>query len=174
MAYLWNRPATARCIFLRNTSSVSDLRCRGFPSARQGRITRPRPLGLRADKGRDFLRSYNGIVVLPEAKDTPPSLREASVGIRVPHAVRLELLLPPLAVLLWGRAVNGAVVPVASIDVDSDPRSPKDDVRPSPRPVHGAIDHETQTTPVELRPEDPLRLGVTAFRRAHSLTYQRT
>ena len=71
---------------------------------------------------------FRGILMLPDADNSPPQGAEPLVGVLVPFHVLAELPPPPLNIGFRLRTMNRAVVPKAPIDKDCKARSRKDDV----------------------------------------------
>jgi hypothetical protein len=69
-----------------------------------------------------------GILMLPNAKDSPPKFAQTPVGILVSFHVLANLTPPPFHVGLGPSAVGRAPVPKTSVDEDRKPCARKDDV----------------------------------------------
>lgn len=68
----------------------------------------------------DLIRYCFGVLVLPVAENSPSVVLEYVSNSLVALAVSSELCSPPVGVCFRNRAVDGALVPVASVDEDCD------------------------------------------------------
>lgn len=101
------------------------------------------------------------VFVLPNPNDEPadPSERRGGTGVSI--AIGLNLVGPPVGVVLREREVRRAAVPEAAIDEDCDPARTEHDIGASSAGwVRATVDSEPQPTPMELTSESDLRLRV--------------
>ena len=103
--------------------------------------------------------------MLPETQNLPSRRHQTPIGVGVTLSVRLELRGPPGLVGLGESGVNGARVPEASIDVDSDSLAGKHDIRSTPDTLDGRdIDAVTKSRMVQGLPQRKLwgRISLTS------------
>jgi len=108
-----------------------------------------------------------GCVVLPHSYDTPASLFELRVGVCVSSAIRLDLLAPPLGVLLWPCAVLRTPVPEAPVDENGDPEPWERDVGTAAGARQRVVDAKAKATAVKQRPKGGFGRGVSLSLRLH-------
>jgi hypothetical protein len=88
--------------------------------------------------------------MLPDAQDRPTPSTQALIGIPIALSIGLDLVAPPFGVRLRPGSMDGAPVPKASVQEDSQPRSWEDDVhRPCRARQETQMDPETKTATME-------------------------
>jgi hypothetical protein len=103
------------------------------------------------------LSSIIWVLVFPSAHHVPPGFGELRIGVRVSALVCLDLVAPPLRVLLWPRAVFGAAVPEAPVNEDRDAKLWKGDVGCSPKARDPIVNSESK--PVAMQTGSDRNLG---------------
>ena len=117
-------------------------------------LDRARP---EADGRFDGLRSSIRVLVLPNTHHVPFGFGELRVGVRVSALVCLNLVAPPLRVLLGPRAVFGTAMPEAAVHEDRDAKPWKGDVSRSPKSGDPIVDPESK--PIAVQSGSDCELG---------------
>lgn len=79
----------------------------------------------------DPVRGSVGILVFPNPHHQPASGFECSLVAEVTLGIRPQFGLPPRSIRPWQGSVFGTRMPEAAVEIDGDPRSDEDYVRPN-------------------------------------------
>lgn len=145
-------------------------------TARMPFVRRPEPRSPSAAEGPNvLLHSVCGIddvLVLPNSETAPPVLFEERVDSSITFSVGVQLVAPPLTVVLRKRGVFRAPVPEATVDEDGHSCSREHEVSPaSHERDRAAVDAVPEASPMQLPAQRQFGLGVTLWLSPESLAH---
>lgn len=129
---------------------------RPFPA--RGRLARPALSNKRSDLPSPHFR----VLMFPDSDDQPPGRREPGIGVSIPNAVPLKLLVPvPSVHLRSSPGVIRASVPKAAVNEDCHFGGSEHDIYSSASAGHhGLVESKAKTEPVQRPAHGDFRHGV--------------
>jgi hypothetical protein len=125
-----------------------------------------------ADDVGDAACAWLGVLVLPEAQDRPPSIREKAIRFDVACAVPRHLVQPVAVVRRGHRVVFRAAMPEASVKEDGHLDAGEDEISGAPNPRDRPYGYAVpQPARVNGLPECELWLGVAASVGLHAASH---